>query len=303
MWTLEAFTFMLFGQSSGIVSGAPKKPIQFLQALHRERVSVASMIKLGVFAKWLPTPSWYQYVEVNDVMNEYFQELADSVDVKNTKTLFAHCSNFEYKNANSEPTKLESKQIIQVFLDLVKLELYRLSNTACWVLLDIANNKKVQENIYKEIINDEKVPRWMAATIKESMRLHPISMSQSYFSPKPSILAGYQIPHETSYSVCVGNLSLNPNYFPDPLKFEPERWFEAKKNVHPGSYQPFGKSTKFCPGANMATLLLTNLVRQVLTVYELDADPNEPVVGQYAPYLTPPQGLDIAFLARKKIKD
>jgi cytochrome P450 len=42
----------------------------------------------------------------------------------------------------------------------------------------------------------------------------------------------------------------NPEYFPDPLKFDPERFSEDKPLI-PFSFQPFGKGPRSCIGIKM----------------------------------------------------
>lgn len=49
------------------------------------------------------------------------------------------------------------------------------------------------------------------------------------------------------YSVC--SLHWDPNYFPNPMKFDPERFSEENKhNIVPGSYIPFGVGPRVCIG-------------------------------------------------------
>jgi cytochrome P450 family 6 len=45
-------------------------------------------------------------------------------------------------------------------------------------------------------------------------------------------------------------LQQNPEYFPHPLKFDPER-FSEDKPLTPFSFQPFGKGPRSCIGIKM----------------------------------------------------
>lgn len=52
------------------------------------------------------------------------------------------------------------------------------------------------------------------------------------------------------YSVCA--LHWDENYFPNPRKFDPERFSEENKgNIQPGTYLPFGMGPRNCIGKNV----------------------------------------------------
>ena len=47
----------------------------------------------------------------------------------------------------------------------------------------------------------------------------------------------------------------DPEYFPDPLKFDPERFSEENKhNINPMVYMPFGVGPRNCIGKNISAL-------------------------------------------------
>ena len=47
----------------------------------------------------------------------------------------------------------------------------------------------------------------------------------------------------------------DPEYFPDPLKFDPERFSEENKHtINPMVYMPFGVGPRNCIGKNISAL-------------------------------------------------
>lgn len=59
---------------------------------------------------------------------------------------------------------------------------------------------------------------------------------------------------------------MDPNYFPDPEKFDPDRFSpENKGNIVSGTYLPFGQGPRVCLGKNFVRMetrcYLANFIR------------------------------------------
>ena len=74
--------------------------------------------------------------------------------------------------------------------------------------------------------------------------------SYSTHSPDPFALPGkYLIPSGCTVGCLVFAAHRNPEIFPDPLVFKPERFFpEASIGRHPYAYFPFSAGSRNCIG-------------------------------------------------------
>jgi cytochrome P450 family 6 len=87
----------------------------------------------------------------------------------------------------------------------------------------------------------------------EVLRMHPASpvldriCSKSVRFPEQQI----QIEEGTSVMIPIYGLHYDPQYFPDPEKFDPERFSEENKSkIKPFTYLPFGEGPRNCIGEN-----------------------------------------------------
>ena len=73
---------------------------------------------------------------------------------------------------------------------------------------------------------------YLDAVLKETLRLYaPLPASEPRSLPTDSVIDGVQIPAGTVVSMSPYTLHRNPDVFPDPLVFNPERWLGDPKAV------------------------------------------------------------------------
>jgi cytochrome P450 len=61
---------------------------------------------------------------------------------------------------------------------------------------------------------------------------------------------GWKIPYGTPVSMDHHFTHLDPDIFPNPKKFDPDRWLRARENGQPLEkyLNPFGKGSRMCVG-------------------------------------------------------
>lgn len=106
------------------------------------------------------------------------------------------------------------------------------------------------------------------AVILESMRLYPPAWAIGREALEDLTVAGYHIPKGAQLWMMQWVNHRDPRYFPEPLRFFPERWLEGLERSLPKfAYYPFGGGHRICIGNHFAMmeaiLTLVTLVRRV----------------------------------------
>lgn len=126
----------------------------------------------------------------------------------------------------------------------------------------LANNQNIQQQVVDEIngifhdpneemtiqkLNELKL---MERCIKESLRLYPSGPFISRVISEDFVTHNnFEIPKGTVVNILIYDLHRNPELFPDPEKFDPDRFLlENVKNRHPYAYIPFSAGPRNCIG-------------------------------------------------------
>jgi hypothetical protein len=132
--------------------------------------------------------------------------------------------------------------------------------------LSLPKNVKYQEKLIGEalampdsMLNSKGIPSadatgklpYLDAVIKETLRLYaPLPASEPRSLPIDTTIDGYKVPANTTVSMSPYSLHRNPEIFPDPLVFNPERWLGEPKDVAEMKkwFWPFSSGGRMCIG-------------------------------------------------------
>ncbi len=138
---------------------------------------------------------------------------------------------------------------------------------------------------------------FLEAVMKESLRLHPIIPMVVRFLTKPSEVGGVRLPAGVSVGPSIILAHQNPENFPEPDRFRPERFLEGE--VAPNTWIPFGGGVRRCIGAGFSLMEGVAVLRQVLTSYDVhvvEGHTDQPRVRNITS--VPDQGARIVVTAR-----
>eukprot|EP00898_Chlorokybus_atmophyticus_P002783 jgi/Chlat1/3505/Chrsp23S03696 len=101
---------------------------------------------------------------------------------------------------------------------------------------------------YEDI--ESKYP-YVDCVIKETLRLYPPGLLVMRWAETDTTIGKYHIPKGTSVFVPIYAVQRNPQYFPNPDAFIPERFLPGKE-VSPYTWIPFGVGARMCIGWKFA---------------------------------------------------
>jgi len=151
--------------------------------------------------------------------------------------------------------------------------------TALWLIYNLGRFPAVQQTLREEILSivghnnpitaeNLKQLKYLRNTIKESLRLSSTSFGFMRVLPQPVVVSGYEIPPNNPIILPTYILSKNPNYFPDPNNFKPERYFTEEHPMQKWINLPFGTGPRMCAGFRLAELGLYVLAAKLVQHFE-----------------------------------
>jgi cytochrome P450 len=121
----------------------------------------------------------------------------------------------------------------------------------------------------------EDVPKleYAAMVIREAMRLYPPGWIYGRVAEHDEVLRGYRIKKGDMLGICPLVAQRLPESWPDPERFDPERFAGEKTNSNRNfTYIPFGSGPHMCIGIHMAMaemqIVLAMMARRVKLVVE-----------------------------------
>ncbi len=112
---------------------------------------------------------------------------------------------------------------------------------------------------------------YLDAVIKETLRIRPVVAQIGRVVKEEAVIDGWTVPAGTMVIVPMSVIHADPEVFPEPKEFRPERFLG---DADPGGYAwlPFGGGVKRCPGASLALLEMRAVLTAILLNVRLAPD-------------------------------
>ncbi|WP_280441884.1 cytochrome P450 [Nocardia brasiliensis] len=152
-----------------------------------------------------------------------------------------------------------------------------LTATLTWTMHELAQHPAVASRLQEEIAaagdfspgSLDKLD-YLNQFLNEVTRSHS-ALLQTRRSVTTVELDGFEFPAGTDIGYSLAAIHRNPNIFPDPDVFDPDRWSAA--GVKHRSFAPFSMGKQMCIGNNFAWMALQTTLFSLLSKWEFQAVP------------------------------
>jgi cytochrome P450 len=237
------------------------------------------------------------------IRNDLLAILADPdfVDRQERETVYSHLLVPQPKKGFPEVPRVDS--LLQEALGLIGAGGETVGNTTTNGTFHILSNPHMHKRLVEELqaawpnVTEDrlkfdvlgKLP-YLTAVIKESLRIAPGTVTPlARIAPFDCTVGGYEVPAGTSVASGTTFVLSDPTLFPNPEKFDPERWLQPDSGKLDYWMVAFSKGPRVCIGQNLAYtelyLLFANLFRKVdMKIHETtieDLRPKEYFTSHY----------------------
>jgi cytochrome P450 family 135 len=129
-----------------------------------------------------------------------------------------------------------------------------------WAVERLVRHPEKLERLRAETLAGEDA--YLTATIQETLRLRPVIVLVARRLTEPVVLGGYELPAGVTVTPCIHLIHRDPQTYPEPDRFRPERFLETP----PGTYTwiPFGGGVRRCLGASFAQFEMSVVLRELV---------------------------------------
>jgi cytochrome P450 family 138 len=142
------------------------------------------------------------------------------------------------------------------------------ASTLAWAFERISRHPEVLTRLVAETATGEN--EYRQATILEVQRNRTVIdfAGRHVYAPRVRI-GNWDVPQGYSVSVAIGEAHRNADEFPDPERFDPQRFLGERAGVF--GWIPFGGGTRRCVGAAFANMEMDVVLRTVLQHFTIES--------------------------------
>ena len=183
--------------------------------------------------------------------------------------------------------------LLSILMDLFFAGSDTTSTTLNWAMLFMVNYPDIQTKVREELLNtigisrtkmsDRLLTPYTEAVIHEIQRMGNIAPTAVFHqASKPLKIGMFDIPVNTIIVPMIGEVMHNPEQFPNPMEFKPERYLivnvdgTMKFTPHP-HIVPFGIGKRRCLGENLARTTLFKFFTTIIQKYEVVSGQKEQI--------------------------
>jgi cytochrome P450 len=193
------------------------------------------------------------------------------------------------RDEESDHSGMTDEQLRDEVLTIFLAGYETVANALTWTWYLLSQNPQAEACLRAEIdavLGSGRLPtladlprlRYTEMVFAESMRLYPPAWAMGRQSTADVELGPYRFPAGTYFFFSQYIIQRSPEYFPDPLRFDPERFLPEQKAKRPRfAYFPFGAGSRQCIGEAFAWMEGVLMVATIAQQWRLRFVPGQTV--------------------------
>jgi len=255
--SLDVIMRLVFGVEEGAVMEQGRKLVHTLT--HTAHPLIVFYPKLQ--RPWFPL--WWPYVNAKKNLYAWMQKLLDDrrenhVDVDDVMGVLM-------KATDEKGNPVSDEHICNELLSVLTAGQMTTAVATAWALYELGRHPRVAAKLRAELEALDPDPErpaagpdlsqvltapYLEAVFKETVRLHPILSECARVPMEPMQIRGRTVQPGQALVVSIVSIHHDPNTYPEPDTFRPERFLERKYNIY--EFLPFGGGHRRCMGAGLA---------------------------------------------------
>lgn len=274
-------------------------------------------VKANIFVYFPKLASFLGIKAIPDETTKFFTDLITSTIKMRRKKKSSYKDVIELMSQTLQTgpwTQWSDIDIAAQCFDFIAAGLETTAITLTFALYELALHSDIQAKLHLEIdsltdsttITYEKLQEllYLDAFISETLRKHPPGYLHDRVCNKPVVVtddSGKEILIEKDVQIWISVYAMHHNekYFPNPEKFDPERFLSSTK-IEPYSYLPFGKGPRACIGMRFALMEVKLILFHLLSHFRIETCERTPssvrYIGEFT--LTPDKDIIVKLKPR-----
>ncbi|MCA1816048.1 MAG: cytochrome P450, partial [Acidobacteria bacterium] len=215
------------------------------------------------------------------------------------------------RDEETDGAGMTDRQIRDEVMTLILAGHETTANALSWTWYLLAQHAEVAPKLHGELdevldqgrrlptVEDLPRLRYTEMVVSESMRLYPPAWVVGRLAVKDFDARGYTIKAGSLVLLSQYVMHRDARYFPEPERFEPERWTAEARESRPAfSYFPFGGGARRCIGEGFAWMEGVLLVATIASRWRMTLDPAHAVEPYPRITLRPRTGVRVTLARR-----
>ncbi len=241
-------------------------------------------------------------VLIDSIIAEHREALVDSGDIVSALV----------SATGEDGSTLSDQEIRDEVVTLLMAGHETTANALTWTLHLLGEHPEVAERLRSELATElgdalptfDVLPRltYTRAVVTESMRLYPPAWIIGRTVTESFALGDWQVPAGALVGVSPYVQHRRAEWFPEPLRFDPERWLDARRTAVPKhAYLPFGLGPRSCIGEQFAWTEAITVLAVLAPRWSARTVPSHVVAAEYRVTMRPRGGMPMELTPIRKV--